>query len=275
MRQVAEGVAFQVMPKRILDGDALWASSKLERCPEWCIPEYAWLYPLADGNGSFEITNLRVIHGKISAIRPHFTYDTLRDAFREFHRHGLMFIWQDGAKIYAHWTGSDRPGRLPKQSERNRYQLLAPEVPKSLLNAYLDEYRDNVAMLSRGDRDLIATSVGVGLGFGVGLGMVLDGKGGGGSVGSSVEVTDVKGTTAAAFLAIGFDNPFGQPEFQETWLRKFASRNGEWLTQVMEATIQECYASKTGIPPQFFDAKHEVEKREAAEFQAKYKKAPL
>jgi hypothetical protein len=273
------------MPKRILDGDALWGSSKLERCPEWCIPEYAWLYPLADGNGSFEITNLRVIHGKVSAIRPHFSIDDLQNILREFHRHGLLFEWQVGEKTYAHWTGSDRPGRLPKPSERNRYQILAPEVPKSMLKAYLKEKQDELQRSSGEHRELIATSVGVGvgLGVGVGFGMVLDGPPcGGGCVGSSVEVTERKSTgTAAAYLYLGFEKPFGQPDFQEVWLRNFEARqsdptkpNFQWLTEVMEATIQECYQEKIGIPPQFFDAKHDIEKGEAIEF-ANKRKAPL
>jgi hypothetical protein len=82
-------------------------------------------------------------------------------------------------------------------------------------------------------------------------------------------------TTATAFHVIGFEEPFGQPKFQEIWLRKFASRNGEWLTTVMEATIQDCYSAKVGIPPQFFDAKHDVEKRENAAYEAKNRKTPL
>jgi hypothetical protein len=260
------------MPKRILDGEALWGSTKLSRCPEWMIPEYAWLYPLCDGNGSFEI-NLKVIHGKVSPIRPHFSVDDLQNILREFHRHGLLFVWEEGAKRYGHWTGSERPGRLPPPSERPRYQLFAPKVPKDLLEKYLHEYRGKGS-----------TSVGVGVGFG--FGMVLEGAseglGGGGSVGSSVLVTaadthtETSTGTAAAFSSIGFDNPFGQPDFQDVWLRRFTSRNGEYLTAVMESTIQECYQKKIGIPPQFFEAKHDVEKREQIEFDQKFgKAAPL
>ena len=81
--------------------------------------------------------------------------------------------------------------------------------------------------------------------------------------------------TAPAFLAIGFEKPFGQPAFQEVWLRRFASRNGEWLTAVMEATIQECNQRKIGVPPQFFDVKHDVEKLEAVEAENKFRTAPL
>jgi hypothetical protein len=43
----------------------------------------------------------------------------------------------------------------------------------------------------------------------------------------------------------------------------------------MEAAIQECYSPRVGIPRQFFDAKHDVEKRENAEFEAKNRRLPL
>lgn len=136
------------MPKRILDGEALWSSSKLEGCAEWAKPEYAWLYPLADGNGSFELTNLRVIHGKVAAIRPAWTIDQLAMTISEFRKNGLLFVWKQGGKIYGHWTGSEKVGRLPALSKRDRYQMLAPPVPKDLLLRYLQQYRDKVRTLS-------------------------------------------------------------------------------------------------------------------------------
>jgi hypothetical protein len=87
--------------------------------------------------------------------------------------------------------------------------------------------------------------------------------------------TQLDSETTAAFHVLGYEKRFGQPKFQQIWLRKFASRNGEWLTSVMEATIQECYSAKVGIPPQFFEAKHDVEKRENAEYETKNRKTPL
>jgi hypothetical protein len=87
--------------------------------------------------------------------------------------------------------------------------------------------------------------------------------------------TQLDSETAAAFSSIGFDSPFGDLKFQEVFLRRFANRNGEWLTQIMEATIQECYRKEIGIPPQFYQAKHEIEEREQAEFENKFRKAPL
>ena len=55
------------MPKRVLDFDAMWAYDKIAACAEWAKAEYAWIYGLADANGSFELTNLRVLWCKVSA----------------------------------------------------------------------------------------------------------------------------------------------------------------------------------------------------------------
>ncbi len=80
--------------------------------------------------------------------------------------------------------------------------------------------------------------------------------------------------SAAAYLAIGFEKPFGQPKFKSIWIRKFKNRR-EWLTETMEETIQECQRENIGIPPQFYDAKRAVEAREAIEFDNKYRRVPL
>lgn len=79
---------------------------------------------------------------------------------------------------------------------------------------------------------------------------------------------------AAAYSAIGFDAPFGQKQFQEVWIRRFKGK-GEWLTEAMEWAIQECQSRGIGVPPQFYDAKHYIEKEEKTLFDAKYRRVPL
>jgi hypothetical protein len=81
----------------------------------------------------------------------------------------------------------------------------------------------------------------------------------------------------AAFTAIGFDKSFGHKRFQEIWIRHFSKRTShdEWLTPVMEATIQECQRKSIGVPPEFFKAKHEIENHENAAANQKYKRTPL
>ncbi len=128
------------MPKRVIDFDAMWGSDKLASCAEWAQAEYAWLYGLADASGCFELTNLRVIWGRVAAIRRNLTIERLEQVFDEFQDKGLLFVWEHEGKRYAHWTGSDVPGRLPPPSWRMRLERLAPPVPKPLLAEYVSKF---------------------------------------------------------------------------------------------------------------------------------------
>ena len=128
------------MPRRVIDFDAMWASDKLASCPEWAQTEYAWLYGLADSSGSFEMTNLRVIWGRVAAIRRNLALERLEQVFAEFIARGLLFTWEDNGKRYGHWTGSEVPGRLPPPSWRARYEQFAPPVPRAELAAYVARF---------------------------------------------------------------------------------------------------------------------------------------
>jgi hypothetical protein len=125
------------MPKRVIDFDAIWASDKISACAEWAQVEYAWLYGLADCAGCFELTNLRVIWGRVAAVRRNFSMERLEQVFAEFQDKGLLFVWNESGKRYGHWTGSDVPGRLPPPSWRNRLERLAPAVPREQLSKYI------------------------------------------------------------------------------------------------------------------------------------------
>ena len=125
------------MPKRVIDFDAMWASDKISACAEWAQAEYAWLYGLADCAGCFELTNLRVIWGRIAAVRRNFSMERLEQVFAEFQDKGLLFVWNESGKRYGHWTGSDVPGRLPPPSWRNRLERLAPAVPREQFSKYV------------------------------------------------------------------------------------------------------------------------------------------
>jgi hypothetical protein len=128
------------MPKRVIDFDAMWGSDKLAACAPWAQTEYAWLYGLADASGCFEVTNLRVIWGRVAAIRANLTLERLEQVFAEFQDKGLLFVWEHAGKRYAHWTGSDVPGRLPPPSWRIRLEKFAPPVPKQKLADYMAKF---------------------------------------------------------------------------------------------------------------------------------------
>jgi hypothetical protein len=128
------------MPKRVIDFDAMWGSDKLAACAEWAQAEYAWLYGLADASGCFELTNLRVIWGRVAAIRRNLSLERLEQIFHEFQDKGLLFVWEENGKRYGHWTGSDVPGRLPAPSWRIRLERLAPPVPKAQLAEFVSRF---------------------------------------------------------------------------------------------------------------------------------------
>jgi len=130
-----------VMPKRVIDGEGIWGSTKLSKCPEWMRAEYAWLYPLADAYGCFELTSIAVIRGKVAPHRTKLTEKRLLQIFDEFHKQGLLFVWWQNGRKYGYWTGSDRKGRLPRPSRRsqNYEKVHSPPVPRKELRLYLQE----------------------------------------------------------------------------------------------------------------------------------------
>ena len=157
------------MPSRMIDFDALWTSDKLRACKESMRAEYAWFYGLADGHGCFEI-NLASIHSRVSCIRPKLSIARIGAILAEFHRYGLLFIWNDG-KCYGFWTGSERRGRLPPEAERKKYKRSSPAVPLEALREYVSRSRrDGIAITS--PHGLVLDSVldlkGTGLGSGEG-----------------------------------------------------------------------------------------------------------
>ena len=128
------------MPRRVIDFDALWASDKLASCAEWAQCEYAWLYGLADASGSFEMGNLRVIWGRVAAVRKNLTLERLGEIFDEFIARGLLLP----GRRKESGTGTGRAAmcrgdcRLPRgacvwKSSRRRcrarlWRLIAPDL---------------------------------------------------------------------------------------------------------------------------------------------------
>ena len=138
------------MPKRVIDFDAMWGSDKLASCAEWAQAEYAWLYGLADASGCFELTNLRVIWGRVAAIRRNLTTRAARADLRRISRQRIAVCLGAEGKRYGHWTGSDVPGRLPPPSWRMRLERLAPPVPKQQFAEYMSRFSRGRAALPGG-----------------------------------------------------------------------------------------------------------------------------
>jgi hypothetical protein len=140
------------MPKRIVDGDALWRSDKLAQVqPPSFRGEYANLIPLALADGTFECTARRVWADVYSYNRPDITIETVEQILDEFERVGLLERKANG-KVWGKWVGID--SRLPPESHRSRYKSGAPEL--------FDELQTD----SGGNPDEVLHGIGVGVGLG-------------------------------------------------------------------------------------------------------------
>jgi hypothetical protein len=64
---------------------------------------------------------------------------------------------------------------------------------------------------------------------------------------------------------LGSDLPMGSPRFQRVVEHYVATRNGNILSEAMERAIQRALKTGIAVPPPFYDAKRNVERREAEE----------
>jgi hypothetical protein len=162
------------MPKRLIDYDSLWNSTRLSRCTPKSRVEYLWIYGLADAGGSFEVTNLRAIWGRVSVIRPDLTLKRLKNCLEQFEKNGLLFCWAEKGKKFGHWIGSTKPGRLPSPSTKARYYLVCPYPPTEQIEKYESRFdRDFTHALSHAqDLEVDLDLEGIGIGRGKGIGFV-------------------------------------------------------------------------------------------------------
>jgi len=218
------------MPARMINGEAMWSSEKIAACatemPATSGVYYPWLYPLADANGVFEMTSIRVIHGLIATQLPFLTVENLLKILEDFHRNGLLFVWEKNGKRYGFWTNSDQPGRLPKPSDRHKYKNVQISIPTEKLKKYLSLIIER----SSGDEGAI-TSPMVRSRFDVGLnrvegGLKLIGEGEG-------RDAEVSSSTALAPTPQGYKYSFDQEPETEPKTRQ--PGRGELYRRALDA----------------------------------------
>lgn len=173
------------MPKRVVDGDALWVSEKLTCVPEKYRAEYAWILPLGQANGAFECSPMAVWRLCYSALRSDWTTSDVAAMLDAFEAAKMLIRWTDKSnKTFGFFIGIQKEGRLPKPSDRvkSAKQWQAGMVPAKELAKFLGvtvkeveaDYRDLLATTSRPARGKVATNSptgnGVGVGSGIGLG---------------------------------------------------------------------------------------------------------
>jgi len=117
------------MPKRVIDGDALWLSEKVKKLPEKYRLHYANWLPLAEANGVFE-ADIDRIHTKVYAfLCPSINRQSVKTLLHLLVQVGLLKIWSEDGKTWGYFVGIEKPGRLPSIKHLERYSNLPPNPP--------------------------------------------------------------------------------------------------------------------------------------------------
>ena len=127
------------MPRRLIDCDALWQSSRLRRVEARWIGEFANLLPLALAYGAFEC-NPRRVWSLVDAFNRDVTENQVAEILNAFERAGMLFRWvhADG-KQWGYLVGIEKAGRLPESSHRKRYAC-RPEPPSEAMAEYIQSH---------------------------------------------------------------------------------------------------------------------------------------
>lgn len=109
------------MPKRMIDGEALWRSDKLRLVPVEFRAEYANLIPLAEADGTFEANCRKVWSDVYSYNRDDITSDLVEDILAAFEKAGMLIRKTDeNGKLWGKFVGIET--RLPADSQKGRYK---------------------------------------------------------------------------------------------------------------------------------------------------------
>lgn len=127
------------MPKRIVDGEALWGSSKIASLPVWAKAELANLIPLALANGVFECDVRSVWSRVYSFNRPEVTPDQVSQILGALEKAQLIHRFKDkNGKFWGYFIGIHKPGRLPPPSRMDsKHVTCGPEPPQRLVRQWL------------------------------------------------------------------------------------------------------------------------------------------
>jgi len=125
------------MPKRLVDGDAIWRSDSLLAIPVEYRREYTWLLPLAMANGSFECHPNKIWSDCYAYNREDISRADVPKILDAFEQAKLLFRWTVDGKTWGYWVGIEKEGRLPKPSDikSGKFKLGEP-VPLKELEAF-------------------------------------------------------------------------------------------------------------------------------------------
>jgi hypothetical protein len=109
------------MPKRLIDGEALWRSNKMLKVKHEYRGEYANIIPLAEADGTFQADARKVWAEVYSYNRSSWSIDLVEDMLQSFEDAGMLVRKQDEKGItWGRFVGIET--RLPPESHRERYK---------------------------------------------------------------------------------------------------------------------------------------------------------
>ena len=117
------------MPKRFVDGEALWLSDKVKNLPAEYRMHYANWIPMAEANGVFEANVDRIRTRVYSFLRPDITGEKVADVLRCLIDAKLVRTWDENGKTWGYFIGIEKSGRLPELRHLDRYKNLPPSPP--------------------------------------------------------------------------------------------------------------------------------------------------
>lgn len=122
------------MPKRIIDGEALWTSQRVKRLKPENRLHYPYWIAMTWFNGVME-ADMEAVRSKCySYMFPEVTVDRIADIFADFVDTGLVGTWEQDGRTYAYFRGSDATGRTLPPSEKKNYKQpsWAPNPPEDV-----------------------------------------------------------------------------------------------------------------------------------------------
>jgi hypothetical protein len=127
------------MPNRVVSGDAISRSDKLLKIePVGYRAEYSYLLTLALANGSFECEPRKLWTNLYAYNRPDFTPERVAEMLDKYERAKMLYRWSDAdGKLWGHWVGQLKPGRLPGAARIKQGEKVGAAIPLQDMEVWL------------------------------------------------------------------------------------------------------------------------------------------
>jgi hypothetical protein len=127
------------MPNRVVGGDAISRSDKLLKIePVAFRAEYSYLLTLALANGSFECEPRKIWTNLYAYNRPDFSPERVAEMLDVYERAKMLYRWSDAeGKIWGHWVGQLKAGRLPGAGRIKQGEKVGAPIPVQEMEAWL------------------------------------------------------------------------------------------------------------------------------------------